>query len=126
TQDGPVQIYAADVLRDLIRGTGIYSSYYQIQGYLHPYSFSIYALALLNQIFHPLTSERALVCVYFVAFALGVRFLVRTIDAENHWLPLFLIPFALNTYLALGIYNFSLAITILMFLMGLWLRWSGG
>src|SRR5207245_1399872 len=41
TQDGPIQIYLADVLGDLIRGTGHYSGYYQPQGYAHPYSFCL-------------------------------------------------------------------------------------
>jgi hypothetical protein len=125
TQDGPMQIYAADVLADLIRGSGHYSSYYHPQGYVRPYSFTLYVLTLLNQVFHPLTSERFLVCVYFVTFALAVRFLIRSVDAENHWLGLFLLPFAMNAYLCLGIYNFSYGVVLLMFLMGLWLRWSG-
>ena len=120
-----MQRYLSDVLEDLIRKTGAYSSYYQLQGYAHPYSFSLYALVALNQVFQPLTSERVLVFVYFVAFALGVRFLIRSVNAENHWLPLFLIPFAYNEYLSLGIYNFSYAMALVMFLMGLWLRWSG-
>jgi hypothetical protein len=125
TQDGPFQIYLANVLGDLIRGTGIYSSYYQAQGYVHPYSFTVYALMLLNQVFHPLIAEKILVSVYFVVFALGARFLVRSIHAENHWLPLFMLPFAFNTYLCLGIYNFSFGIALMMFLAGVWLRWSG-
>jgi hypothetical protein len=125
TQDGPMQIYLADVLEDMIRARGHYSSYFQPQGYAHPYSFSLYALVLLNQAFRPLTSERVLVCVYFIAFALAVRFLIRSVDAENHWLGLFLLPFAMNAYLCLGIYNFSYGMVMLMFLMGLWLRWSG-
>src|ERR1051326_432487 len=61
TQDGPMQSYLAGVLGDLIRATGTYSGYYQTQGYIHPYSFSLYALMLFNQVFHPLTSERILV-----------------------------------------------------------------
>jgi len=125
TQDGPFQIYLANVLGDLIRGTGNYSSYYQAQGYVHPYSFTLYALMLLNQVVRPLTAEKILVSIYFVAFALGARFLVRSIRAENHWLPLFILPFAFNTYLCLGIYNFSFGIALMMFLAGVWLRWSG-
>src|SRR4051812_4984100 len=74
TQDGPTQIYLADVLEDLVRGSGAYSKYFQVQGYAHPYSFSLYALMALNQVFVPLTSERMLVCLYFVAFGLGARF----------------------------------------------------
>lgn len=125
TQDGPMQLYYADVLGDLIRGAGHYSGYFRIQGYLHPYSFFSYALLLLNQLFQPLTSERIVVSLYFLVFAVGARFLVRSINRGNRWLPLFLLPFALNTFLCIGVYNYSFGIATLMFAIGLWLRWSG-
>jgi hypothetical protein len=122
TQDGPIQLYYADVLADLLRGGGTYTAYFRMNNHSPVYCFFNYALVLLNQVFSPLTSERVLVSLYVVAFSLGVRFLVRSVEPRNEWLPFFLMPFAFHTYLYLGIYNFSLGVAVLLFAMGVWLR----
>lgn len=126
TQDGPVQLYYTDVLADLLRGGGRYSAYFRTNSHSPVYCFFNYALLLLNQVFSPLTSERVLVCLYVVAFSLGVWFLVRSVERQNDWLPFFLLPFAFHSYLYLGIYNFSFGIAALLFAMGVWLRSTPG
>ncbi len=126
TQDGPVQLYYTDVLADLLRGGGKYSDYFRINSHSPVYCFFNYALLLLNQVFAPLTSERVLVCLYVVAFSLGVWYLVRSVEPQNDWLPFFLLPFAFHCYLYLGIYNFSFGIATLLFAMGVWLRSAPG
>ena len=129
SQDGPVQVYYTDVLADLLRDGGRYSAYFRLNSHAPVYCFFNYALLLLNQMFSPLTSERILVSLYVVAFSLGVRFLVHSVEPRNEWLPFFLLPFAFNSYLYLGIYNYSFGVATLFFAMGVWLRampgWSG-
>jgi len=97
SQDGPVQLYYSDVLADLLRDGGRYSAYFRVNSHAPVYCFFNYALLLLNQMFSPLTSERILVCLYVVAFSLGVRFLVHSVEPRNDWLPFFILPFAFNT-----------------------------
>jgi hypothetical protein len=122
TQDGPIQLYYADVLAGLLRGDRTYSAYFQMNNYSPVYCFFNYALVLLNQLFAPLTSERILVSLYVAAFSIGAWFLIRSIEPGNDWLPFFIMPFAFHAYLYLGIYNFTFGIATLLFAMGVWLR----
>jgi hypothetical protein len=124
TQDGPIQLYYADVLAGLLRGDKTYSAYFRMNNYSPVYCFFSYALVLFNQLFTPLTSERILISLYVAAFSIGAWFLIRSIEPGNDWLPFFVMPFAFHAYLYLGIYNFTFGVATLLFAMAIWHRAS--
>ena len=123
TQDGPLHLYYADVLANLLRGTGAYSHYYQIKHLFPPYAFEPYLMVALNLVFAPLLSEKLLVSIYIVGFCLGFRYLVHSVDPENEVVPLFAVPLAMHKLLFMGFYNFCYGTAAALFVIGFWLRY---
>jgi hypothetical protein len=123
TQDGPLHLYYADVLANLLRSTGAYSHYYQIKHLFPPYAFEPYLLVALNLVFAPLLSEKLLVAIYIVGFCLGFRYLVHSVDPSNEVVPLFAVPLAMHKLLFMGFYNFCYGTAAALFVIGYWLRY---
>jgi hypothetical protein len=125
TQDGPVHLYYADILRGLLTHSGPYTQHFEIRAFLTPYALEYYSLLALEMMFSPVMSEKLLICCYIFSFGLGFRYLVESVaERRNPWTVVG-IPFCMNALVYLGFLNYSMGVALALFLCGSWIRfWS--
>jgi hypothetical protein len=122
SQDGPVHLYYADILRGVLTHSGPYAQHFEIKSYVTPYVVLYYSLLALETVLPPLISEQLLVCGYVLTFILGFQYLVGALtDRPGPW-PLVGAAFSLNFYLYMGLYSYLLATALSLLLSGYWLR----
>src|SRR5580692_10107338 len=73
SQDGPVHLYYAAVLRGVLTHSTPYAQHFAIKSLLTPYALEYYSLLALETVLSPAVSEKVLVACYIVAFCLGFR-----------------------------------------------------
>ena len=125
TQDGPVHLYYADVLRGVLTHSAPYAQHFEIKSLLTPYALEYYSLLALETVFSPEWSEKVLVACYIFAFGMGFRYLVESVAERGSPWILAGVPFCMHMLVYMGFLNYSLAVTELLFLCGGWIRYSG-
>lgn len=126
TLDGPVHMYYVHVFGSLLaRNNTEYAHYFKIRHLLPPYSLYYYALLLLSDWVPMLLADRVIVCVYFVSFVFGFRFLARQIGGSADLMTLLSTPLLLNWPLGMGFVNFCLSLSFSFWAVGLWLKLQG-
>ena len=125
TQDGPVHLYYVDVLRDVLKHSAPYAQHFEIKRLLTPYALEYYGLLALETLFSAWMSERLLLVGYIVVFCLGFRYLVESVAERGSPWILAGIPFCLHMMVYMGFLNFSVAVALLLFQCGYWIRHSG-
>ena len=126
TQDGPVHLYYVDVLRGVLTHSAPYAQHFRIKSLLTPYASEYYCLLALEFLFSPAWSEKLLVIGYIFAFGLGFRYLVESVAERGSPWTLAGIPFCLHMLLYMGFLNYSLALAVLLFQCGFWIRYADG
>jgi hypothetical protein len=124
TQDGPVHLYYADVLRGVLMHSAPYAQHFRIKSLLTPYASEYYGLLALEFLFSPGWSEKLLVIAYIFAFGLGFRYLVESAAGRGSPWTIAGIPFCLHMLLYMGFLNYSLALAVLLFQCGCWIRYA--
>ena len=123
SQDGPVHLYYAEVLGQLLgRGHTVYTGAYFIKQLLPPYALYYYSLLLLSNVVPWLLADRLVVCGYIAIFLLGFRYLARAIGPEADRATLVATLLVLNWALGMGFVNYCLSLGFAMWSIGLWLR----
>ncbi len=126
TTDGPVHMYYVHVLGSLLLHTNAdYAHFFRIRHLLPPYSLYYYALLLLSGFMPMLVADRVIICVYFVSFVFGFRFLARQIGRSADLMTLLCTPLLLNWPLGMGFVNFCLSLSFSFWATGLWLKVQG-
>ena len=126
TQDGPVHLYYADVLRGVLTHSAPYAQHFRIKSLLTPYASEYFGLLALEFLFPPDWSEKLLVIGYIFAFGLGFRYLVESVAVRGSPWMIAGIPFCLHMLLYMGFLNYSLALALLLFQCGYWIRYADG
>lgn len=124
TQDGPVHLYYVDVLRGILSHSAPYGEYFRIKSFLTPYALEYYSLLALESLFSPAFSEKLLLAAYVFAFGLGFRYLVESVAERGTPWILTGIPFCLNMLVYMGFLNYCLALALLLFACGFWIRYA--
>jgi hypothetical protein len=125
SQDGPVHLYYVDVLRGVLTHSAPYAQHFEIKSVLTPYALEYYSLLALEAVFSPAVSEKVLLTCYIFAFGLGFRYLVESVAERASPWTLAGIPFCMNVLVYMGFLNYSMAVALLLFLCGSWIRFSG-
>ncbi len=126
TTDGPVHMYYVHVLGSLLSHRDVgYAHFFRIRHLLPPYSLYYYALLALSGILPMLLADRIIVCLYFVSFIFGFRFLARQIGKSADLMTLLATPLLLNWPLGMGFVNFCLSLSFSFWATGLWLKVAG-
>ena len=121
SQDGPVHLYYADVMKDLLRGNGQYGGHFTIKHLFPPYSLTYYLLIVLNAFAPPLLAERIFVSLYVVILALGFRYFLTNLNPQAAPLAVVVFPFVLNKFVYLGFYSFDLGLALAIVVSGCWI-----
>ncbi len=126
TQDGPVHLYFVHVLRELLTGHGsFYQQYYYIRHILPPYSLYYYTLLLLSSFLPILVADKVVICLYFISFAFGFRYLAKAVGRDGELMALPASLLLLNWPLGMGFVNFCLSTSLGFWALGLWCRALG-
>ena len=124
SQDGPVHLYYVDVLRGILSHSAPYAEHFRIKSLLTPYALEYYSLLALECFFSPVLSEKLLVAGYVFAFGLGFRYLVESVAERGTPWVLTGIPFCLNMLVYMGFLNYCMALALLLFACGFWIRYA--
>lgn len=123
TEDGPVHLYYAQILTQLLRHSDpLTAHFFRIKHLLPPYALYYYALVLLGRLVPLLLADRIIICVYFVLFISGFRYLAGSIGPYADRAALFATVLLLNWPLGMGFVNFDLALALGLWAVGLWIR----
>jgi len=125
SQDGPVHLYYADIIRSLLTHSGVYAQHFEIKSFLTPYALEYYSLVVLETAFSPEMSEKLVVCCYIFAFGFGFKYLVESVAERRSPWTLAGMPFCMNALVYLGSLNYSIGVALTLFLCGFWIRCSG-
>lgn len=125
SQDGPVHLYYAGVLGGLLTHSAPYTQHFEIKSFVTPYALEYYSLLVLETVCSPAVSEKLLLLVYIFAFGLGFRYLVESVAERGSPWTLAGIPFCMHLLVYMGFLNYCLAVALLLFLCGFWIRFSG-
>lgn len=124
--DGPVHMYYVHVLSALLsHNNPEYEHFFHIRHILPPYSLYYYGLLVLSKIVPMLLADRIIICVYFVSFVFGFRYLARAIGPSADLMTLLATLLLLNWPLGMGFVNFCLSLSFSFWATGLWLRTVG-
>lgn len=122
SEDNPVHLYYADVLKELLTGGNSYGQYFAVRHWLPPYAFIYYLFIALDGFVSPLTADRLLVCLYAILLVCGFRYLLRVLNPRSTAMAVLIFPFVFNKFVYLGFYNFVLAVALTLILCAYWLR----
>jgi len=126
TQDGPIHLYYTHVLKALFSGhASVYAGFYRVKHLLPPYALYYYALLGLAHFVPLLDADKIIVCVYFVSFVFGFRYLARALGPNADVMTLLATLVLLNWPLGMGFVNFCLSLSFAFWGIGLWLRFAG-
>lgn len=120
--DGSLHLYYASVLGTLLSGSNVFSSYYFIRHILPPYALHYYFLIATAHFFGYVVADKLLVCLIFVVTAFGFRYLARYLGPSGDLLSLLAVSLLLSWPLGMGFYNYSLAIGMALWALGMWYR----
>lgn len=124
--DGPVHMYFVHIFAALLSHSNpTYEHFFRIRHILPPYSLYYYALLVFSKIVPMLLADRIIICVYFISFVFGFRYLARAIGPSADRMTLLSVLLLLNWPLGMGFVNFCLALSFSMWATGLWLRVQG-
>jgi hypothetical protein len=124
SMDGPLHLYYADIVRNLLAATNLYGDYFQLKSLVTPYALQYFTLAALQMIFSPLMSEKVLICIYIVIFGVGFAYLVNAAAGRRTPWVLFGLPFCMHRLVYMGFLNYCIGLAVALFLCGYWIRWS--
>lgn len=109
-QDGPMHLYLASVLGDLLTHRPFYTAFYQVQHLLPPYSLHYYLLIALMRVVPALWAEKIVICLILICFSTGVRALALANGRAGNFFGLFSLAIALNWPLMMGFQNYILSL----------------
>jgi hypothetical protein len=123
TGDGPCHLYNSKVLLDFITSHNLdfYDDYYVLNKNLDPNWFSHITLALLLSFLPDFLAEKIFVSAYIILFAVGLRWLLKTINKENAFLVLLGFSFVFHHTFQMGFFNYSFSFVFFFFSVGYWL-----
>ncbi len=125
TQDGPMHKYYVHAMASLLSGSQDYHAY-AIRHPFPPYATHYAILLGLTRWLSFDLAEKLLICVIFICTAYGVRYCARSMGPSGNLVSLCVVPLLLHWSLVMGFLNYSLAMGLLFFAVGLWSRAATG
>ena len=124
TTDGPCHTYNAWVFRN--HGNQeefpLFHQYYELNLRPYPNWTGHAVMVALMYAVPPLIAEKLLVSGYVLLFLGGAWYLAGAVHPGERWLAFLAFPLAYNQLFQFGFYNFSIAVAVLLFVLGFWWR----
>jgi len=122
TLDGPVHLYGARLVKDLLLNEPFISKFFHLNPYPDPYWFG-QAFSAVLMVFIPAWMVEKLVwgsCI--IGLAWSFRFFIGTIAPERKWATLLITPFLLSHTIWMGYQNFCLSFPLMFVAIALVMR----
>jgi hypothetical protein len=124
SQDGPVHMTIARVLRDYHRPDGqVLRGYFELNDEAVPNRFIYFILADVLRFVSVPAAEKILLGAYVILLPLSMRYAIAGVAPANGFLAVLALPFTFNFLLNMGFYNFSVSLVAFFFALGWWLRY---
>ncbi len=123
SQDGPVHLENAAILRDYHRpDRSLLPKFYTLSDHFHPNWFGHLALLGLMTVLPPLVAEKVLLTGYVVLLPLGLRYALDGVRMGAGWLAVLSFPLLHHFLYHMGFYNFCWSLALFGFVVGYYLR----
>ncbi len=123
TEDGPIHLYFANVLGDLLsHHSPLDGQYYYVHHLLPPYSLHYYLLILLMKVVCAPVAEKLIICLIVANLAFGFRHLATSVGEAGEIVSLLIVALLFNWPLGMGFENFSLSLGMACWALGSWTR----
>lgn len=123
SQDGPAHLENAVILREYANARWpAVRTFYTINPNPDPNWLTHLVLAGLMFVVPPSVAEKLMLSGYVILLPLALRYAVRAVRPEAHFLAVLAFPFVPNLFLHMGFYNFCYSLPLFFFVVGYWLR----
>jgi hypothetical protein len=123
SQDGPIHLENASILRDYDRpDRSLLPRVYTLSHRFHPNWFGHVALLGLMTFLPPLVAEKVLLTGYVVLLPLGLRYALDGVRAGGGWLAVLGFPLLQNFLYHMGFFNFCWSLALFGFVVGYYVR----
>ena len=120
SQDGPMHLYYAQILRGMLHHSPAYAGYYAVRTWLTVYCLYYYLLAGLIGFMPPVAADKLVACLVVVLFSTGFRALARRLGPMGEVASLFIFPVIISWPLLMGFLSFTLGASVGLFALALW------
>lgn len=124
TGDGPSHTYNAKVLFDFVfnHNRAFYKEFYTINRNLDPNWASHLLIGFFLQVVPYWLADKLFQIMYVLLFAFGFRYCIQSISRENTFLSFLFFPFLFTLAFQEGFYNYSLALGLMCWTFGYFVR----
>ncbi|MBP6311374.1 MAG: hypothetical protein KA408_03835 [Flavobacteriales bacterium] len=126
TLDGPVHLYGARLVRDLVLNEPFISKFFHLNHYPDPYWFGQAVGAALMTFIPAWVVEKLVWGSSIIGLAWSFRFFIGTIAPERKWASLLIMPFLLAHTIWMGYQNFCLSFPLMFIAITLVMRGAQG
>jgi hypothetical protein len=120
--DGPQHLYVSNVVAHLWRNNEFYHHFFKLNSFIIGNSFGSYLLSFFNLFLVDWLAEKALIVCYLLGLVYAFRYLIISINGKSSILSFLVFPFGYTSLFMLGYYNYSIAIAVMMWALGYWIR----
>ncbi len=110
TQDGPVHLSTAVVLKSLLAGDSLYTDYYELNLTPAPYWAYHGVTVPLLAAFRPLVAEKIFLSLYVIAFAAAAWYFTKAVAGRASALGLLFLVAATSYPFQMGFFNFMVGL----------------
>ncbi len=123
TLDGPVHLYNARILHDLILTTDpIMHDFFKLNPVLEPNLTGHLLMSVLLIVFPPFITEKIILLTILFFFAVGYRRWMLALEPTAVWVTWFIFPLLYNFTFLIGFFNFMIGLSVLPFFMVWWMK----
>jgi hypothetical protein len=124
TGDGGSHVYNAKVLFDYVLNheRSFYKEFYVINRSIDPNWMSHLLIGFFLQFFPAWLSDKLFQIIYVLSFAVGFRYMIRSVEKNNSFLSFLFFPFLFTLPFQQGFYNYSIALSFMFFTVGFYIR----
>ncbi|GBL35311.1 hypothetical protein EMGBS15_09060 [Filimonas sp.] len=124
TGDGPSHTYNAKVLFDYVfnHDRNFYKEFYLINRNLDPNWIGHLMIGFFLQVMPYWLADKLFQIIYVLLFSFGFRYCIQSISKENSFLSFLFFPFLFTLAFQEGFYNYSLAIGLMCWAFGYFIR----
>ncbi len=120
--DGPQHLYVANIITELIRGNDEVARFIQINDLIVGYWTGTFLLSVFKLIMPATIAVKLLLLIYYLGISYSFRYLVKSIYHKPTLVTFLIFPFSSSYFIGMGYFNFSIAIAVLFWCLGYFLR----
>jgi len=120
--DGPQHLYTSNVIVQIIQGNESVQQFFRLTDVIVGNWIGHFLLAVYNLLFPAWIAEKLLLSTYYIGIAVAFRYLLKSFPIRTSLISLLIIPFSSTSLLAMGYYNFSMAVIFFMITFGYFIR----